>query len=221
MVKQKGFTLVEAAVAIGVVAILSGIIIPLVLKSVRDARNAQARNDINVIAAAIASQLKDTGTRPRAAGGGAVNNATGAGPAIWFSGGTPPDVVTVAGAAGIPLPPADANTFVNLFTHPNHDGNELFNIVAAAGDEFQYKGPYLGTDMAEKTDPWGRAYLILGYNERGQINGGTIWVVCAGEQKTILDVNLPAPPAAGAGPLGPDAWRYTGGSASNLAVRVN
>jgi prepilin-type N-terminal cleavage/methylation domain-containing protein len=221
MVKQKGFTLVEAAVAIGVVAILSGIIIPLVLKSVSDARNAQARNDINVIVAAIASQLKDTGTRPRAAGGAALNHATGAGAIIWFSAGVAPDVVTAGGGPGAALPAIGTNRFENLFAAPGHAGNPLFAIAAAAGDEFQYKGPYLGTDMARKTDPWGRAYLILGYNELGQTNGGTIWVVSAGERKTILDVNLPPPPAAGAGPVGPDAWSYAPGSTSNIAVRVN
>jgi prepilin-type N-terminal cleavage/methylation domain-containing protein len=221
MVKQKGFTLVEAAVAIGVVAILSGIIIPLVLKSIRDARNAQARNDINVIAAAIASQLKDTGTRPRAAGGAALNNATGAGIARWSTPGTLPGVVTAAGGAGAALPPTGTNTLENLFSHPGHSGNPLFGIVADPADEFQYKGPYLGTDSARKLDPWGRAYLVFGYNERGQTNGGAIWVVSAGEARTILDVNLPAPPAAGGGPVGPDAWSYAAGSTTNIAVRVN
>ena len=65
---HRGFTLIEAAVAIAVVAILSGIVIPLVVKNMRDSQIARAKNDVQVIAAAIAAQLKDTGVRPTLAG---------------------------------------------------------------------------------------------------------------------------------------------------------
>jgi len=82
---SRGFTLAEAALAIGVVAILAGIIVPLVLKALQDARYARARNDIQVIVAAIASQLKDTGGRPVADGGVQVGRADGSLDAPWFS----------------------------------------------------------------------------------------------------------------------------------------
>jgi type II secretory pathway pseudopilin PulG len=218
MNRAKGFTLVEAAVAIGVVAILSGIIIPLVLKSVRDARNARARNDLMVIAGAIANQLKDTGSRPTAAAG--PGGCTGQGNAIWFSSGQSPRVgganlLPAAGAAG------GNNTFANLMATPGNGGNGLFNLMDVLGHpRAQYKGPYLGTDMARKSDPWGHAYVILGYNALGQANGGPIWVVSAGEAGTIAANNLAAPGAAAG--VQRDAWDYTlADSATNIAVRVN
>jgi prepilin-type N-terminal cleavage/methylation domain-containing protein len=217
MNRAKGFTLVEVAVAIGVVAILSGIIIPLVLKSVRDARNARARNDIQVIVAAIASQLKDTGTRPHAPGG--PGGCTGQGDAVWFSSGQSP---TVAGAVLLPAAgPQVNNTFTNLLATSGNGGNGLFNLPAANGHpSAQYNGPYLGTDMAQKSDPWGHAYVVLGYNEDGQANGGPIWVVSAGEAGTIALNNLGLPPGAGGGHQ--PVWDYTvPGSESNIAVRVN
>ncbi|MDR3670617.1 MAG: type II secretion system protein, partial [Holophaga sp.] len=88
MNKQRGFTLVEAAVAIGVVGILSGIIIPMVLRNIRSAQIARAKNDIHVLAAAMAAQLRDTGTRPVAAGG--PGGATGVAHAVWCSDGAEP-----------------------------------------------------------------------------------------------------------------------------------
>ena len=228
MKKAKGFTLVEAAVAIGVVAVLSGIIIPLVLKSMRDAKIARARNDIMVIAGAIAHQLKDTGTRPRAAVVGVVNPPTGVGNAMWFSEGNLPGV---AGLGAAPLGPRHENTFATLFaTHISSPvGNVLFGFPArVGGDEFGYKGPYLATDVANKADPWGNAYVILGYNADGQDSGGPIWVVSAGEGRTIQQVNLTrVAGVARPGRVGnypgtyPLLWNYNGQSETNIAVRVN
>lgn len=227
MKQAKGFTLVEAAVAIGVVAVLSGIIIPLVLKSMRDAKIARARNDIMVIAGAIAHQLKDTGTRPRALVPGGGNAPDGRLNAFWFSGGPAPAVV---GGGAVAFPAAAGNTLNNLLATPITAalGNALFGFPArAAGDEFGYKGPYLGSDAANRTDPWGTAYVILGYNEDGQASGGPIWVVSAGEGRTIQQVNLTR--AAGAARPGggnypdtyPILWNYNGMSETNIAVRVN
>jgi prepilin-type N-terminal cleavage/methylation domain-containing protein len=227
MKQQKGFTLVEAAVAIGVVAILSGIIIPLVLKNLRDARIARARNDIHVIAAAIAHQLKDMGTRPVAAMPAAALGgmpANGLGNAVWYSQGVVPVVVAgPGGAAPVPLPAVNGNTFANLFSFPTNAllASLLFGFPAppAARDQFGYRGPYLATDQANQTDPWGRAYVILGYNQDGQTTGGPIWVVCAGETHAITQANLQL--VAGAGGLQYNRdWDYAGLSNTNIAVRV-
>jgi len=220
--RSNGFTLVEAAVAIGVVAILSGIIIPLVLKSLRDARNARARNDIQVFVAAIASQLKDTGRRPVAEGGPAVGNADGEGDLFWFSGGQWPRedgvLMDFAGAAD------QYNTFVNLFSWPGHAGNRLFGL--GAGAEAQYQGAYLAAAIAGQSDPWGRSYLIIGYNSLGQTSRGPIWVISAGESGNLARANMGvggdgAPVGVLPGQHVP-VWNYTlPDAATNIAVRVN
>jgi len=210
--KQKGFTLIEAAVAIAVVAILSGIVVPLVVKNLEDSRRARAANDIQVIAAAIASQLKDTAARPRAAGGPGAS--TGAGNARWASG--------PAGNASYPTNGAATNAnnlFSNLFsTQGSPDtAQALFGVpqlgAANAGQEFAYKGPYLGADVSAKTDPWGSRYLILGYNLNGQNANSPIWVVCAGPDKTILAANMANPPV--------NTWTKTTTSLDDIVVRVN
>lgn len=220
---SKGFTLIEAAVAIAVVAILSGIIIPLVVKNMRDSQMARAKNDVQVLAAAIASQIKDTGRRPAFGAGPNVAVPAGGGiasgvlQAIWASGPSPR--TNVAG-----IVPAAGNSFVNLFTVGAQDvanyprANTMFGTVA--NSEFSYRGPYLGTDVAVKTDPWGSPYYILGYNATSQGVDGPIWVVCAGPDKGVLAANVTAT-ATGY----PTTWNQTTAtgalSQDDIVVRVN
>ncbi len=220
--REQGFTLIEAAVAIAVVAILSGIVVPLVVKNLNDSRVARAKNDIQVIAAAIASQLKDTARRPNAAG---PTGSTGVGSAVWASGPAStalyPTGVTATGA-GNNLTSLFGNAGTVLATQTMFFGAGSGVTVAS---EFGYKGPYLGTDVTAKLDPWGSRYVILGYNGTGQTSGtvNPIWVVCAGPDTAILPANF----NGGNGPIpvggAPVTWTQTAGSVSvdDLIVRVN
>ena len=206
--------------AIAVVAILSGIIIPLVMKSIRDSRHARAKNDLQVIAAAIAHQLKDTGRRPSAAGG--PGGASGQGAQLWFSSGNQPALGDAAagGGAGAAYPAVGNQLFVNLFaSQPGQiaAANALFGLPGLPGDEFRYQGPYMTDAVARTSDPWGNAYMILGYDEAGNTANGHIYVVCAGEGGTIRQANV----MGAAGVHAPDQWDYAGASAHNLVVQVN
>lgn len=207
--RNGGFTLIEAAVAIAVVAILSGIIVPLVVKNLQDSQVARAKNDVQVIAAAVASQLKDTGSRPTTAAG--PGSATGVGYSVWGSGGADPS----AGAA------MTANcTFTNLFTNARTlaAAQDLFfapagSVTSAA--EFSYRGPYMASDVAAKSDPWGTRYLIVGYNAAGQTANGPIWVVSCGPDRSTLVANVPA----AANP--PAVWGATAEGEDDIIMRVN
>jgi len=216
---SKGFTLVEAAVAAGVVLILAGLTLPLVLKSLNEARAARAQHDLKLIAAAIISQLKDTGCRPMAAGG--PGGADGSAAAFWHSGGRPPRF-GAAGPARDWAGPVAHNSFTQLFASPDPLlGNALFGLgPLQRQDRFRYRGPYLSDAAAGQADPWGNAYLILGYNERGQEEGGPIWVVCAGPDGALEPGNV-----GGFGMLGgealPRAWDTSGRSADNIVLRVH
>ena len=223
---RQGFTLIEAAVAIAVVAILSGIIVPLVVKNLRDSQRARALNDVQVIAAAVASQLKDTGRRPANAGG--PNGSTGAGNAAWYSGAAP-----VAGGGAASLTPTNVglvgnanNTFLNLFsTTPTGAAADPAQVLyfGAAGaaiitsaSEFAYKGPYMAADVCSKLDPWGARYVITGYNATQQTANGPIFVFSAGPDHAVLGTNW----NGGVGPAG-GTWTTTGNSADDIVMRVN
>lgn len=209
--RPPGFTLVETAVALAVAGILGGLALPLALKTMADARIARARHDLNGIAAAIVAQIKDTGGRPMAAGG--PGGCSGRAAAWWHSSPQVPSAGPgVQGRAVLDqnLP----NTFANLFSSGDAAaGNALFGLGEGnPRDRFRYRGPYLAPAVAGQSDPWGRAYLILGYNQDGQARNGPIWVVCAGPRGTVAPANLgPAPPAR---------WSFDNLSAGNLVVQV-
>ena len=207
--RERGFTLIEAAVAIAVVAILSGIIVPLVVKNVRDSQIARARNDVQVIAGIIGTQYKDTGGRPSAAG---VGGSTAAANQGWFSG----TAVPVAGVGGTTTYVA-TNTFTNLFTSaPVPLAQTMFGLglLVVATDEVAYKGPYMSQADALKTDPWGNPYIILGYNAGSQAVNGPIYVFSGGPDKLTVAAN-----ATNAVP--PAVWNTDTTGADDLVARVN
>lgn len=203
---SKGFTLIEAAVAIAVVAILSGIITPLVVKSLRNAQVARARNDVQIIAQAVAIQLKDAGCRPTK---WTVEGNPG-GLSVWFSPGSP--------SVNVPFVSA-TNTFENLFTKPKTDynaqklffGDPLATTLTTTARELKYMGPYMAMDAARKSDPWGCRYVICGYNASGQTDKLPIFVFSCGPDRTTWNANIQN---------APEAWNTTGIGEDDIFVRV-
>ena len=196
------------------VAILSGIIVPLVVKNVKDSQVARARNDVQVIAGIIGTQYKDTGSRPIAGG---IGGSTGAANDGWFSGAAAP---VIAGSLVV-FPPA--NTFTNLFATTAVAGTALQQTMfglpgtTAITAEFAYKGPYMSPADALKTDPWGTPYIILGYNTTQQTANGPIWVASLGPDRATVAANVTAAP--------PATWATTAGAAvtgmDDIVARVN
>jgi len=135
----KGFTMVEVVVVIGVVALLAGVLVPLISKNLEDAKRARAKNEAVVIASAIGSLYKDTGLWPSTDKAGKfldrlatdVNRIPNQGTWGW-------KLSKPVGSLGDYL-------FFNKQGYPETG-------------EFKWTGPYL--DKPEILDPWGQAYVV-------------------------------------------------------------
>ena len=213
MKNQQGFTLIEASVAIAVVAILSGAIAPLILKNINDSKVARAKNDVQVIAGAVAAMYKDMGTRPNAKQG--VTTAT------WISG-PAGNTILPQTAAGTPVGGITAGSTGNAVGLTNTTLADLFANTAANGNAIfgatTYAGPYMAPNTCLTLDPWGRPYMVLGFNATGLANNSSISVVSAGPDGLVLASNVTA--SYGAPTVGASAWAATGVSADDIIAQV-
>lgn len=172
---NRGFTLIEVIVVAAIIAILAGILVPMIFNQIDESKVSKANGDIKAIQTAVLSFRKDIGRWP-------VVDLT--------SGDQSANVLASAG--NIPALPAG-------FTAVGPHGGELFSTrlssdaknqaVFAAGGLFEktWKGPYLAAFTA---DPWGNAYVMnsgyLFYTETDAVGATTapVWIISAGPNGT-------------------------------------
>jgi len=169
---EKGFTLIEVVVVVAVIAILAAVLTPYITKYIDDSKVAKARNEVQVIAAAVTNAYKDLGRWPNR-----INAATNYGglytgtvtPAAAFFG-----AATGWTAAGAGWNSLDTHLVTNGHTYP------------AAGDT-RWNGPYATT---LPVDPWGRPYVINAANFTTATTPPTpVWVLSAGANG-IVETNI-------------------------------
>lgn len=91
---KKGFTLIEVIVVAGIIAVLAGILVPLIFKEIDESKIARTAADIHSISSALIVFKKDTGQWPINAGcSSTITLLTGAG-----------GVMPVLGEGGTPAP---------------------------------------------------------------------------------------------------------------------
>jgi prepilin-type N-terminal cleavage/methylation domain-containing protein len=171
----KGFTLIEVVVVVAVIAILAAVLTPYITKYIDDSKIAKARNEVQVVAAAVTNAYKDLGRWPNrntavADYGGLYTGATT--PAAAFFG-----AATGWTAAGAGWNALDTHLVTNGHTYP------------AAGDT-RWAGPYAAT---LPVDPWGRPYVINAANFQIQPVPPAapipVWVLSAGPNG-IVETNI-------------------------------
>lgn len=161
---EKGFTLIEVVVVVAVIAILAAVLTPYITKYIDDSRIAKARNEAQVVGAAMTNFFKDTGIWPS-------RNATGAAVAVLYTGTTTPAAATIFTAVPPVVPPV-ANWAGAVATLDNSLlVNGTGNAYPAVGD-LRWAGPYVGSALP--ADPWGRPYMV------NVAAAGPIWVLSAG-----------------------------------------
>lgn len=149
---ESGFTLIEVIVVASIIAILAGILVPLIFKEIDEAKQTRAKADVASISQAMLVMRKDTGQWP-------VTGTCAAGTTLLYGSGTVPTLGTGwDGATG-------TATYDSTLSQ---DSGPCWPTT--------WKGPYIAT--VDK-DPWGHAYVT---NAAAMVASGTppIWIISAG-----------------------------------------
>lgn len=181
---QKGFTLIEVIVVAAIIAILAGILVPMIFNQIDESKKTKAIGDVKTIQNAIVSMRGNTQKWPTwSVDSGAcledvsVLRGPGNAPGYLVAGGALPGTLTlnVSEVLGVAKGSATANCYKGV------DGSD------------KYAGPYVGADFG--TDPWGNSYTIYTEGLKTAVNGSA-WVLSAGPDGVInTDFATAAAPA--------------------------
>jgi general secretion pathway protein G len=148
-----GFTLIEVIVIVAILAILAGILAPMIFSQIDEAKISRATSDAKSINTAILVFRKDTGQWP--------NKGADCQPNLNL-------------LHGKGIVPANLAAF-GFETSPASRISDLLEFDDNRCWPQTWKGPYLKTVTA---DPWGNAYFVNAL--KFDVNGEAVWVYSAG-----------------------------------------
>jgi len=173
----RGFTLIEMAITVVVVAILSMVLVTMLGGYIEQARIAQAQSDVRAIGEAILNFERDVGRFPMFRSGGGFLPDSNAnvvrleGPGTAPTTGGSSDWTATSGFAD-----PDCGAGCTFHTMGALISNDIgYPTTSSLGKPFKWKGPYLEV----KPDPWGRKYLVNIINAKSSSSSAVV-VVSAG-----------------------------------------
>jgi general secretion pathway protein G len=154
--RSRGFSLLETVMALIVMAILAGILVPIVTQYIDDARIARAAGDVKAIAEAIGRFERDLGRYPMftASSGFLPNSAANV---VRLEGpGTAPTATDTTWTSATPTDTdCTAGCTFDLFADQFIVNAPGYPVTSSSAKPFKWKGPYIEVSG----DPWGRKYL--------------------------------------------------------------
>jgi prepilin-type N-terminal cleavage/methylation domain-containing protein len=160
MRSNRGFTLLEMAVVLAVIAILAAILTPIVTGYIDQARVTRANSDTKKIAQAVLLYKRDTSVFPgyaAYANGVAADSTVKA--CLTSDGTTPTAAQSAAYSATCTGSTGDLQVYVNLNTMGVFTNNATSEKI---GGGTKFRGPYLSGLGGQ--DPWGTEYLVTSKN---------------------------------------------------------
>jgi len=169
--RSKGFTLIELAVVLAIIAVLAAILTPLVTGYLDQARVSRAQADLRTIADGMKLHQRDTGRYPIYLAGGYPTTVSDNAKVIF---GGPGNAPTDTASWG--LDTAIATTSLESWINGNFTSVSTGNAFPKAG----FRGPYVSN---LESDPWGNKYLVNAAN----LNSGTYhaFVLSAGPNGAV------------------------------------
>ena len=169
--KSKGFTLIELAVVLAIIAVLAAILTPLVTGYLDQARIARAQADLRTIADALRLHQRDTGRYPiyETAADYTADVVGGGAGLIGGPGTNPTDIATWA--SGVTVSTTGLETYINA---------NFTNVAANPFPRAGFRGPYVASI---DVDPWGFKYILTAAHLGANTNHA--YVVSAGPNNTI------------------------------------
>lgn len=173
--RQRGFTMIEILVVMGVIAVLAAVMTPSIVKHIKDSKVISATHDVEIIAGSLTAFYKDTGRWPTDNDGNKSMNDQEVG-LLGTSGGVfPAEESNKLGWSKINT----SDTFENQLVL-NQPGGGSDNSYTTSGDN-AWDGPY---QTSFKCDPWGNQFICnVEPFHTGQ--SGPVWVISAGPDGTL------------------------------------
>ncbi len=171
--KSKGFTLIELAVVLAIIAVLAAVLTPMVTGYLDQARIARASADVRTIADAVKLYNRDTGRYPIYDTNALyVSDTTGAIREIGSSAGNTPAAGSGWTLSGTTLTSSSLESYLN---------NNSSGLTGGAFPKAAFRGPYIGTI---DSDPWANKYLL---NSTDLVRSSTshAYVLSAGPNGTV------------------------------------
>lgn len=143
---QKGFTLIEVIVVAGIIAILAGVLVPMIFNQIDEAKKTRALADTKSIQSALIAFKKDVGVWPYNSGAFGSNTSD-----VTLLATINPAEISAGDMTQIGALKYDTSKIQNIKDHLT----DAAVATAIYGDK--WKGPYLA-DIP--LDPWGKPYII-------------------------------------------------------------
>jgi general secretion pathway protein G len=164
---EKGFTLIEVIVVAGIIAILAGILVPMIFKEIDESRITRASADVKSISSAMIVFRKDTAAWP------SMDAACG------------PNVTFLSGAGNLPSNLAaqgyDLGAAGSYDGQLSSDTNGCWTACSANNNQKPcWGGPYMAMVTA---DPWGNTYITNANSFA--TDGQPVWIISAGPNKLL------------------------------------